>query len=263
LCFFLDTGTDFASHGGYNRIVLFITIFLWISIIFLGIVFYKIYKKAPFITGMFFLLIWVAINLNLKYIYTKSCISWDEGFKSTKIINDDEYDSCIIKNPKVCYYRLFDGLFDISKLIKLSCKNDNSSNQPENILPYMHDKSSKILGFPRTENFDIFSESSRNLIQKNILDKVINMEDPNIPQEIKDKIEVSVDYHQTPPKVDINIKRDEGLIKERKNKFEYSKNKVMAPNILMVFIDSLSRANFSKKLPTFWKWLEKKYISEK
>jgi len=85
------------------------------------------------------------------------------------------------------------------------------------------------------------------------------MEDPNVPGKIKEKIEVTVNYKKDKPELNIDLKRDHLLVAKRAKIFKKYENKVYFKNVLYVFIDSISRVNFRRKLPKMFKWLEDKY----
>lgn len=88
---------------------------------------------------------------------------------------------------------------------------------------------------------------------------VVDMEDPKLSKEIKDRIEVTVDYNKTPAKVSIDLKVDKKLIEDRAKIFKKYNDKVLVKNVFYVFIDSLSRVNFRRKLPKLYKWFEEKH----
>jgi hypothetical protein len=257
LCYVYDTGSDLIHHGAYNRILLFISMFLWSLCITLGYVLYKAFRKFPstVVFGVFCLFIIIYIHLHT--VFKTSCKDWSKGFKNTHILNTNAM--CQIQPPNVCYYRILDGYFDISSYLKISCKTDQNNNRLENVIPYIKDHKAKIIGYPITTNFDFYKQGRHDVIQKNVLERVVNMEDPNVD---KSKVELTINYKNTPPSVQINITPNQDLIKEREKLWNQNINKPMAKNILYLFFDSVSRANFSKKLPKFWNWIESKYTGD-
>jgi hypothetical protein len=56
-----------------------------------------------------------------------NCVGWEDGLKGSKLRNTPE-SKCKIHPPKTCYYQIFDGLFDVSRMIGDTCEN-NGSNQ--------------------------------------------------------------------------------------------------------------------------------------
>lgn len=256
LTFIYDTGVDLKSHGSYNRIVLFIFLILYFILYLLYFSLVKILKRHPIPFIVIVLSLVLFINYKIKKLFSNSCYNWSQGFNDTII--DNSVGNCKIYPPKTCYYEIFHGTFDFSRIFGETCEN-TPNNNPRNTLDYINDKNSKIIGFPRTENFTFFPESKYKIIQKTVASKIINMEDPQISDDVKKNIEVTINYHKNPPEVNIDLKVDESLIKERAKLFEKNKEKVLVKNILYLFIDSLSRTNFRRKLPKLYRWLEAKH----
>lgn len=66
--------------------------------------------------------------------------------------------------------------------------------------------------------------------------------------------EVEVIFEGEKGKIIINIKRNETLIKERNN---INKNNQLYKNVLIIFLDTVSRAHFIRKMPKTIKFLNK------
>jgi hypothetical protein len=133
------------------------------------------------------------------------------------------------------------------------------TNKFSNNEKYLTDKSARIIGYPRTEKWDIFPSSTHGMMNKRVMKEIINMEDPRISPAVKSKIEVTTNYNMSPPEVSIDLKRDENLVKERKKIYNKFSRDVLSKNVLYLFIDSLSRVNFKIKLPKFYKWIGQFY----
>lgn len=257
LCFIFDTGTDFISHGAYNRFILFISLLFWSLFLTIANFIYCSIKRRPVICIIIIVLSVYVIWVKVDKIFEKSCDHWYDGLKGTKMSNEDTI--CIIEKPTTCYYKIFDGVFDVSRLLGDTCAN-NGTNKLSNIVNYLTDKSSMLVGYPRTEKWPIFPDSTYGIFNKKVMSNVINMENPKIDNKIKDDIEVTTNFYKNPPEVNINLKRNEELAKQRKEIFETkSKDKIMAKNVIHLFIDSISRVNFKLKMPKFHKWIEKFY----
>jgi len=156
-------------------------------------------------------------------------------------------------------------VFDLSRFLGDTCENMLGTKSYEKLQKVLTDKTSKYVGYPRTEKWQIFPDSMSQHIVKNVRNSIINMEDPKIPQETKDSIEITVDFREKEPKVEINLKRNETLAAERNTIYQnniQSGTKPMAKNVLYMFIDSISRVNWRLKLPKTWKWLEQYYKNE-
>jgi hypothetical protein len=258
ICFIYDTGSDFATHGSYNRIVLFFFIFIFYILYYIMVYLGKLLQKFPLTIISIILLVGFLINHKINKSVENSCYNWLEGFNGTKINNSSG--NCRIPSPNICYFEIFDGVFDFSKYFGETCEN-TANNNPNETLMNLEPKlrNAKILGFPRSENWIFFPDSTYGNIQKLAMKEMVVMEDPIISNKIKDKIEVSVNYKKEKPEVKIDLKKDYQLIKRRKEIFKKHQNSVHFKNVLYVFIDSLSRVNFRRKLPKMWKWLEQKY----
>lgn len=258
LCFIYDTGTDLINHGGYNRLILLFSIVFWLIFIFFLIIIYKLCKNFPLLGIMIVISSMAITYLHIYNAFHGSCKGWKKGFKGTQINNINS--GCVINRPSVCYYRILDGYFDLSKFFQATCAKDN--NKYDRIRGLLKDKSSKIIGFPITTSYDVRTNAKFSVIQKNVISEVINIEDPQISYKLKEKVEVTVNYYDTPPNVEINIKKNQTLVDERQAIIDNKKNNPMTKNVLYLFIDSVSRANFRRKLPKFWSWIEEKYNQE-
>jgi hypothetical protein len=194
-------------------------------------------------------------------ILENSCYNWSTGFKSSKIDNTDS--GCILTSPKYCYFEVFYGYFDVSKIVKESCY-DPSDKQFAVIEPYLKEnvKKAKIIGYPRTESWKFFPHSSRLNFQNYVMSNIIDMEDTSIGEEIKNNIEAVADFSKKYPKMTIKMNKNIELAKKRDEIFQNFKNQVLTKNVLHIFIDSLSRVNLRRKLPKFYKWIEDKYEIE-
>jgi hypothetical protein len=255
LCFIYDNGTDLVSHGAYNRFILFISMLISGFLLTLGKILSYSIRRSPIISIILIAVSVYAIHLKVDRVFATSCIGWEDGLKGTKMINAPE-SQCKIHHPQTCYYEIFDGLFDVTKMLGETCEN-NGSNLFSNIEKYISDKTSKIIGYPRTENWNVFPDSTYGVFNKKVMSSIVNMEDSTIK---KDDIEITTNFYKNPPEVNINLKRNEELAKQRSETFnKNSKDKVMAKNIIHLFIDSLSRNNFKHKVPKFYKWIEKFY----
>lgn len=257
LSYLYDTGSDLIHHGAYNRILLFILMIFWSLCITIGYLLYKAFKKFPLTVVFGILSVFIITYIHLHRIFKTSCKDWSKGFKNSHIINSNSM--CQIVQPSGCYNRILDGYFDFSSYLKIKCKSDQNNNRLENVIPHIKDYRAKILGYPLTTNFDFYKLGKQDVIQKNVLDRVVNMEDPYVD---KSKIELMINYKIVPPSIQIKINPNKDLIKEREKLWNESINKPMAKNILYIFFDSVSRANFSKKLPKFWSWIESKYTGD-
>jgi hypothetical protein len=257
-----DTQSNFSSHGAYNRIGLAFGIIL-------GILFYfttqLYYFHKGFTIGSICLLLCV-ISLQILHVTYTSCDGWITGFKSTKMKNG----ICYLETPSICYKKIFDGWLDVTKISGVTCENERRDSR--SIFEYglrnnhrFQDKSklknTKRFAFPRTESYPIFPDSTNWVFQDNVLNGIKNYD--LLTKEEKDKNEVYLDYESTPPKVNLEVKYDETLSKERNSipneELKFERSKPLTKNILFFFIDSMSRVDFKRKLPKLFEYLENKF----
>jgi hypothetical protein len=258
VCFIYDTGADFDSHGGYNRLLLLLFSLVWGILFLLGKIIYSLFKKSPLITTVSLIAIIFFINGLKVKIVNSSCDTWDKGLRGVSIDNTGDT-LCKIRAPKICYFEIFNGSMDITRLLRENCET-MSTNKLSNNIEHMEDKNARYIGYPRSEYFSHFPESQQNIYQKTVMKKLVNMEDPKISQKVKAKIEVTTDYRQNPPQVKIDLKRDESLARTRNYKYEKNKANILTKNVIHIFVDSVSRPNFKRKMPQLHKWLEAKYL---
>jgi len=258
-----DSGTDLKYHGAYNRIVFIVFVLFFLLFFFtlksIETTISKKYKKG------IILLVSILIILLLLYIMimqslTRSCKYWNEGFKGVLIDNSK---FCKIIKPNICYQSYLEGYLDLSYYSNDSCqirKNDSR----EKFAKYLKSDVNKI-GYPRAENYDYLNKGHYLYFQKNVLKDLVNIDDPNISQEIKDQIEVTIDFSKNKinGEAKVELKKQTKLADERKKIFEEKfADKVLTKNIFILFIDSVSRQHFRRKLPKTWQWLEKFYKPE-
>lgn len=267
LFYYYDTGADFAHHGSYNRIFFYsFILIIFIIICFVVLSFYMIWKypiRSITVIGLICYITYIKIN---EFIFT-SCDYWNKGFKDSIIRNDLGY--CKIYTPsKVCFLIISNNLFDISALRGLNCARDRNLFEEKNLLKsYLPSefKNVKKIGFPRTETWNFFPESTLEYFNKNIFKNMINMDDIDIdnPDSEKNKVinntEVYVDFEKEYPEVVIHLKKNQTLIEERKKNFEKRKNDTLFKNVIFIYLDALSRNHFRRKLKKTYAWLEKLY----
>ena len=182
-CLFIyDTGADFDSHGAYNRLLLLFFILIWGVIYLLGKVIFYFMRRFPIITTFSLIIIGFLLNQIKVNIVENSCEGWDKGLRGVAIDNKGET-LCKIRPPKVCYFKIFDGYLDVTRLLGENCETMVSSNKLSNNIDHMLDKNARYVGYPRTEKYKYFPESQQNIYQKNVMKDLVNMEDPKISQD--------------------------------------------------------------------------------
>ena len=282
-CYCYSHGMNFIDHGFFNFFFYFIIITIFIIIMFPYnlIIFCKKEKNRKslliYLGSTFFLIfsIYYFYFLTLK----SNCSGWTKGLNNTNLENNTTKYGCDIKIPKSCTFKLFKKLQDYTKIMGIDCKAINNQNLKEiflsNINSSFINKTTKKFGFPLTNKDPIcFNDAfDINIIYKYVLENIVDMENKEVLDKyFHNKIpEIEIDFSdKDKAKLIIDVKFNKSLSEERKllekNSEPYSNN------ILLLYIESLSRANalrqlkktmnFFRKFMPYKGGFNKKYPSE-
>ena len=259
-------GLDFDDHGFFNFIFYFILLIL-ILLSFLpfnGLI-YFIKRKNRILIGIYGSFIIISfIFITSYYYYISKCENWAKGLNNTYIDNSI---GCKINIPKVCPYNFLKKIQDITKLKGINCKIDINKIAKNNILkmstsPYINNYTNRI-EYPLTNKDPIcfvdFIDND-NLIEKYFMENLVDMDNKEILNKFyHNKMpEIQIDFSDDPAgKMIINLYYNKTLSKER---YLIEKEKKIIPyseNILILYIDSVSRANSLRKLKNTTKFFEK------
>jgi len=174
---------------------------------------------------------------------------WVKGLNNTSIENDERKYGCQIKIPKYCQYKLLSPFFDFTKIFHINCSH-KKFNSRKIILkysksPYINKKTKKF-GFPYT-NYGfagcadgVDTKIIKGYVQRNIFDVENNYKNFSEP-------EIIVDFSKDQfGEFSIDVKYNESLSKERKDM--ESKNSPYSNNIIIIYMDSVSRAHSMRQL---------------
>ena len=270
----IDHNNDIIKHGLFNFIGLsLMTILLFIFLCFLSFLIH-LFTKGNFLRLTIILSFLIVIYKLAKYYKSThfSCVDWDKGLNNTYIDNLSKNYPCKINIPKPhsCYLSEIGSLFDFSSKYRPTCS-DNKLLREEKIkfhkyykdLNYSNISENSHFGFPITntdkynpyyfgnicfpgkKNF--FDTVNENIILMDLYNKNKSKYYPDEPHP-----EVEVIFEGEKGKIIINIKRNETLIKERNN---INKNNQLYKNVLIIFLDTVSRAHFIRKMPKTIKFL--------
>ena len=263
----LDHGSDLAHHGLYNFIVFCILLVLFFILLLITIYLIILYNKKR--RKIFYFIIFSSIllfSLLISYLYSKiSCSKWNTGLNDIALDNDRSKYTCEFVTAKNCFINAFDGIFDLSKLIKKNCRKENwGFDKKEKFLKYIDNKFINItkIGFPITTTKDFWLRTQKNIehFSERVLSRVVDMD--NIPKNIS-KPEVYIDFSDKDSnkwEIKIDLIPNKTLIEER-NTLSKNVNSYF-DNILFIYIDSISRQHFKRKMPYLSKFI-KKYLSSK
>lgn len=130
----------------------------------------------------------------------------------------------------------------------------------------LQNRKPKKIGFPRIEDFDANNWYSQLTFMKNVRNGIIDMDDDSIPSEVKDNIEFTVDLSRSDEHlVEVKVKRNETRVEELKvirERFLTNARKdrfldIIDNDVLILYIDNFSRANFKRALPKTFEWFGK------
>ena len=268
LFYLYSHGLNFEDHGLYNIRGYFI-LFIILFIIFLpiNVIIYLIKQKNAKIIIFLHIIKFISslVLFNILFnIYTTNCKDWSKGLNNTSVDNNSKKYGCQIIFPKRCPYQLFKNFLDITKIIGKECKKFHI-NAKQKILklnksPYINATVNHI-GYPLT-NKDLSCsrdfDDDINLMKNCFLENLVDLENKKVlDQYFKNKIpEVEVDFSNNQyGEMHINVNYNNTLSEERIlneiNSTPYSNN------ILILFIDSVSRVNSIRHLKKTLNFFEK------
>ena len=259
-------GGDTIDHGFYNSIgwiifsIILVVLLICIFKIF-NYIKYKIYKTLMFIVAII-----IAISIYYYNLPGFSCDFWDMGLNNTRINNDKNIYPCEVLSPEKdkCYLKKLDGFFDFSKVFRSSCTAESIlDGEKKRLLDSLSDKYfgvSKLnhFGYPITINdkYSMYSVTNLKGYQELINHNMIKMDlynKENYPDESYPEVELFFDQNNH-GRIKINITKNETLSRERK---EISKNThSLFNNVLIVYIDTVSRNLFQRKMHKLSKFIE-------
>ena len=268
LFYLYSHGLNFEDHGLYN-LRGFIILFIIFFIIFLPInaLIYFIKEKNTKIIIFLHIIKFISFLFLFNVLfnmYTTNCNDWPKGLNNTSIDNNSKKYGCQIVFPKRCPYHLFKNFLDFTKIIGKECKKFHI-NAKQKILkltnsPYINETVNHI-GYPLTNknlscNIDFIDR--KNLMKKCFLENLVDLENKEVlNQYFKNKIpEVEVDFSNNQyGEMNINLNYNKTLSEERILHEKYSTP--YSNNIIILFIDSVSRVNSLRQLKKTLNFFEK------
>ena len=155
------------------------------------------------------------------------------------------------------------GLLDFTWMGK-TCENRNEIVIVDSLPLYLQNRTIKTLGYPRIEDYDNKYRYDQEAFMWKVREEVIDMDDPQIPEEVKSNIEFTVDL-TTPNNHTLNfqVKRNETRVDELKQKRTDFLSKIkddetvdlIDTDVFIFYVDGLSRTNLKRQLPKFFEWL--------
>ena len=248
----------------YNIIVFIFVLIINLFVLLLLktiIIIFKIKNKINIVSKLFIIIIlYIIYNYKIPNFY---CDDWVKGLNNTSIDNDDEKYGCKIKTPKYCQYKLFSSIQDYTKILGINCR-IAKSNSKKNLLKKTKSdfisKKTKKFGFPYTNKGLIacLDGLDTEILKEFTFTNIFDMEKKH---DMFGEPEIIVDFSKDPlGELILDVKYNDTLSKERK-KLE-NKNIPYSNNIIMIYIDSISRACSMRQLNKTLTFFEK-FISFK
>ena len=186
-----------------------------------------------------------------------NCDDWGRGLNNTLIEDDINKYKCKIHFPKKCPYKIFKYFQDFTKLFHINCSIPKANNK--NIIltksnsTYINNNTIRF-GFPLTNKYLIGRLDGKDdiLLKSYVLNNLFDIDNKTINL---NETELVLDFTKNElGEYIIDLKYNESLSIERKNLenkvFPYSKN------IMIIFIDSVSRSNSIRQLKKTLKFFE-------
>ncbi|KRX07241.1 Alkaline-phosphatase-like, core domain [Pseudocohnilembus persalinus] len=219
--------------------------------------FYKLYKKNK---KKFCIVLMATLVFYLCFItYLKSsCRGWDNGIAGH--IVDDLEEECTLLRPYICWHKLIDGWF----LFEKSCEIEDFQKQKLKIFQLYGKVDSNVLddeqinailnqynymSYPLTSKFDEEQKKLDSPTQQSIIQETIFTKDYNEAK--KDDREVIVNLNNM--EVNFEMQRNKTLVNERNQVYKQSDH--LAKNVILIYIDTLARAQAHRKLPKTMEFL--------
>ena len=257
-----DTGSDLEHHGSYNSTYFIILLPIFLTLLyFIKLIVYLVknrFYKYIIIGGIIILSIIPLIYLKL----TLGCSErWRKGFYDKEVDNTKfPFNTCKLMTPKYCWIDLLDGVFDVSRNLFQDCSSSRKNERSFflNFLGNDIDRKSLEYYYPITNLLSYIPESLHDRIYQNIKNRISIVNRDN-NSEVLLKFNHSTDLGE----ITLSIKRNETLVKLRNEQTLKKTNPVKSKNILLIYIDSISRAHFKRKMKKTMEVLDKLLITTK
>ena len=242
-------GISFKDHGFFNFIAFFLIFILTVLIGVITKVFVSFISNINSYRIQKFTEIFLLVLLYLYSFDPMNCSDWGKGLNNTFIEDNINKYGCRIQFPKKCPYKIFKYFQDFTKLIHLNCSSSKKNNR-EIILKKSKSKYitniTKRFGFPLTNKGLIGRLDGVDdvLIYNFVLNNLFDIDNKTLNE---NETELILDFTKDNlGEYIIDLKYNETLSKERKA----LENKVSpySNNIIVIFIDSVSRGNSIRQL---------------
>jgi len=265
--YYYSHGLDFHDHGYFNFVggITIISLLLLALMPFNGYIFLiKKNNKIYIIIYSGFLIIILIIYIFIADSYM-NCNDWAKGLNNTYIDNNINIHGCIIKLPKFCPYKLGKYVFDLTRWQGIECYK-NKEDTKKVLLQFSEspfiNKNTKRIGFPlinKDPDLLLLTVERKYALLNHTKKYLVDMDNIELVEKIykENKPELIVDFSRNPyGEIIIDLIFNKTLSEERK-KLENNASIPYAKNIIILFIDSVSRAYSMRQLKKTIKFIEK------
>ena len=244
------------NHGGINRATFAISLGVLTTVHFIFYWFFRIYKYSK----KTFAAVWLSIFFWIWLFYMArirgSWKGWTDGLGDHQLINDGTH--CNVPVPTLCELGIRNNWFDFVKFTPQWNK-QNQVFDKSVLNDNINKEKVTLVGYPRTEWLPFNILATQSLYRSTIRNQIIDMNDPKVSNEAKDNVEFTVDLsnpqastlniHVRPNMTRANEQRQlrDNIIQQEKADGTYSSR--MDKNVLIIYLDNLSRAHFYRKMP--------------
>ena len=290
--FYTYQGVDLRNHGIYNSILLTITSFIFFLFYLYLSKLFKFLYKHKMKHFFYWLLSLISPILFLYYFYIQiECNKFYRGLNGLEMTQNESEDGCYFPKPKLCTIKLFDNIFDLSKIAyiikkgipplpyiskffykkELYCINRDNSKS----LFYEHanrkkrlDKFGLDLAFPDTSIFDFRKHARVGKFHYKVFNRLYDYNKRvkkynnslNRRKRANPEIVVHFNNETDSGNLTMELRQDKKLIYKRRKLA--AKFKVRYDNILFIFIDAISKNHFRRKFPLTSNLLSKYLITD-
>jgi hypothetical protein len=262
-----DNGTSTLHHGFYNAFGWCVISLIVFPILLFILIMNNLYKRKKYKSIFVIIVVIIIISILYDNYPGFTCDYWDLGLNNTRIYNDETKYPCEILHPgkNKCYLKLFDGFFDMSRFLRPSCSADNIIDKEKDVLINSLSKDffgiSKLnhFGYPITtvpDKYSMYNVKDLQDYQDLLTHSIIKMDvynEKNYPNEPYPEVELFFDENGH-GNIKINVTKNETLSKERKKIAENKHS--LYNNVLLVYVDALSRNIFQRKMHKISKYIE-------
>ena len=260
---FYMTGMEWADHGAINRFVFLCTITVLFAIYGIARAFVKIWKFNRLVFHLVIFGVILCFFTFYEFRIKDSCGDWAKGLGNHRMVNDDN--QCKMPIPTYCELDTRSGWLDFARFGS-KCANKPMTLESSMLSADMQGRTgvSKI-GFPRIEDYPDELKINQTAYKNYVQEHLIDMDDPTVPQSVKDNIEYVVDISDPyEHKLEFTFKPNatrsaeqkqlrEQVVAQEKENGTYSNR--LDKNVLILYMDNLSRAHFNRKMPKTAEWL--------